>query len=576
MIAVTPGQTYTLSGTRGRVGLSWFANSTNTTAISYVNTVGLPLTVTAPTGANFVSFNLYSPSATTYSNIQFEQGSSATAYQAYGTQQLIDVDHIKGFNDAVLNTVGGITTQSNAVYSISNGIGSLKSGLLEIGVKVFNPVNYTSSAVFNFNNDKYNGVTIRVNGDDAAPVRVMGTTVGANHGYLRTILTLTNHGKTKADVGSVWSYGNKQWVIVQIISTSQLSVTSRSDNTALASGSTLTHVSGATNTASITPTSVSATQWYPMLKNHNVKVYADDKQITETTATVTFKDALKISESYDLMEKSDIVEWLILNGGKEVTNYNATSALNVSHVHQFSDTLTDTIYANFFTYKALSAAQDLMFTQSAKLESGVDGQIKYYVPRSIPFTHESINFDFSKPYVVDNLALNTRIDFNVAKTESGAVLPDRLIMLNNTIGYAIGYLPILDASPSVRNQRTSKGLQISNLQSKVYPYLVDGLTTLDAGVKYSAVAYRKYFVRSSEPKRTVQYDIPSDYGDYLYLDWHGGNFIDTVQLPSYMQGREFTVVEKTDNVTLLNDVATNQIAVKIGTVTSNARLVIKF
>ena len=321
---------------------------------------------------------------------------------------------------------------------------------------------------------------------------------------------------------------------------------------------------------------MSASQWYPMLKNHNVKVYADDNQVIDTTATVTFKDTLKIAESYDLMEKTDIVEWLIANGGKEVTSYKATSALNVSHVHSFNNALADTIYANFFTYKALSAAQDLMFTQSARLEPNVDGQIKYYVPRSIPFNHESINFDFSKPYVVDDLALSTRIEFNAAKTESGAVLPDRLIMLNNTIGYATGYLPILDAAPSVRNQRTSKGVQISNSQSKVYPYLVDGLTTLDAGVKYSAVAYRKYFVRPSEPKRTVQYDIPSDFGDYLYLDWHGGNFVDTVQLPSYMQGREFTVVEKTDNVTLLSDVATSQIAVKIGSVISNARLVIKF
>src|SRR5690606_11780352 len=124
---------------------------------------------------------------------------------------------------------------------------------------------------------------------------------------------------------------------------------------------------------------------------------------------------------------------------------------------------------------------------------------------------ESVNYDFSLPSSIEGLSIVQRINFGADRVEVDAVLPDRLIMLNNVIGYAVGYLPILDAAPDKRNSLTSIGIQISDNNAKVYPYLVDGLTTLNAGANYSCVAYRKYFKRTAG--RTAEYVIPSDYGD---------------------------------------------------------------
>ena len=573
-IPVVPGKTYTLSGTRARQGVSFFPINIVTAdpALLYDNTSTLPLTVTAPPGANYAVIALESATVKGYSNIQFEEGFVPTEYIPYGfTEKKVAVEYIEGLGAFISPKT------YKADFKLIAGTGTIKAGPLELGVKVFNQIMYTGNPVFNFNNDKYNNVTIRVNGDDVAPVRMMGATIGANHGYSRSNLTVAGHGKTNADVGSVWTDGTNQWVIVQINSTSVIGVTCRTANTGFSSSlPALTHVSGAMNTASFTPTSTTSVQWYPMLKNHSVKLYADGNQITNTTIDSGYDESLKVVESYDLMEKSDIVEWLILNGGEEVTSYDATSALNVNHVHNFDVNGSDTLYSNFFTYKALNAAQDLMFTQSARLTPNIDGLIKYYVPRSIPFVHESVNYDFSIPSSAEGLVLTNRIDFTVAKTEVGKAVPDRLVMFNNTIGYAVGYLPILDADPSVRNSLTSKGIQISQFDAKVYPYLVDGLTTLEAGANYSCVAYRKYFKRPAETRRTVEYNVRSDYGNFLFLDWHGGDFKDTIVLPEYMQNKSFEVIEKTDNVTLLTKVTTGQIAVQIGIVTSNARLILKF
>src|SRR5690606_28303547 len=131
-----------------------------------------------------------------------------------------------------------------------------------------------------------------------------------NHGYQKSNITLAAHGKTVSDIGSVWSSGGKQYVIVGIVSNNVLSVTSRSDNTAFSLG-TLSHVSGANNTASFTPTATVSEQWYPAIRDRKVICFVDNIKIDLTqNATYGFKNTVKFLESYSIMKKSDIVEWL--------------------------------------------------------------------------------------------------------------------------------------------------------------------------------------------------------------------------------------------------------------------------
>ena len=105
---------------------------------------------------------------------------------------------------------------------------------------------------------------------------------------------------------------------------------------------------------------------------------------------------------------------------------------------------------------------------------------------------------------------------------------------------------------------------------------MDGLSTLDAGAHYSCIAYRTYFKRPKEVRRTAEYQVKHGQELYYYLDWHGGDFIDVIELDASLQGRSFTVLEQTENIEILTKVVSNQLAVKIGTVTHNARLIIKF
>ncbi|MGE8646245.1 hypothetical protein [Acinetobacter vivianii] len=554
-IPVVAGKTYTLSyATRSRQGIQYFKsrNVTDVVTGTYVGTEGNPYTTTAPPDANYIVFNLQSATAQGWSKIQFEEGGIATEYLPFGENiTYLNPEYIYKNGESTVITDKSSLELADTTAKINT---TVNGKALTLNLAVRKTDSYTGSKVFNFVSDFYDDIQIRACGDDSAPVRMMGATVGANHGYARSILTVTAHGKTNSDIGSIWDNGSKQWVITQIVNANQISVTSRLDNQPVSSNAlTFTHVGGANNTNVFTASSTSGAQWYPMTKNYKLDIFVDNQPVSDI-GTYEYAKSIKFIESYDLMEKSDIVEWLILNGGKEVTIYNAASAISLSIVHDFDTEGGCVTTSDFYVVKDLSTAQDVMFTQSARMDT-TNGNVLYTIPKSIPFMHEGINYDFSKPTSVNNMAITTRIDFTASKQDSEQTMIDRVIQTNNNISYATGYLPILDADPAIRSTRTSKAFQISNSSSKLYPYLIDSLTALPKGTYYSAVSYRKYFNGGA-------YFIRHELGDYVIGQWNtAGTY--RVEVPSDLVGRKVELVEKTANINIASQITTKALIINV-------------
>lgn len=564
MIPVVAGQTYTLSGSRSRHGLSFFAASTDLTAISYVSNAGLPLTVIAPAGANFVAFNLQSSSVTGWANIQFELGATATAYVSFGASYRIDgnaIDDVPSATQLALGTfTGGATTQTIKGVQGADSI---------VHTVVINKApTHDASRVFNWVSTSLSGQTLHTMGDDAAPYRINETTLGANHGYARTRLTVSSHNKTFIDVGSVWVDGaSKQWVLIGIDSATGLSFTARTDNTGItATSGTLTHVSGATNTTSVTWTAVSQGQWYPMLKNHVVSVTADGKPIDPASTTPVQFERLTVAQSYELMTKPAMVEWLIARTktNTDITEYSAASNVSVSMAYVFDNYGNCTFATDILALDAVvlnPASASVMFQQTTRLTPALDGNVFYYMPKALPLTHESVVYDFAAKANVSTFAPSARLDMTPARVESGKTL-DRVVQLTDNWGYASGFLPILSASPANRPTLVArKSLQLNNSGAKIYFSAVDSaaITSMAAGDYYSAVCYRNYFRRPTV--RTDSYAVCSRQGDYFYIDWHIAT-TDRVPLPPELHGRAFTVFEKSDSVTVLSQIATSSVACK--------------
>ena len=95
--------------------------------------------------------------------------------------------------------------------------------------------------------------------DDIAPISVGSSYVGGNHGWNVVRLTAAAHGKTTADLGSTWSDGSRTYTLLRVVDPATLILSFA--HTVDASGrvavggtlpqATLTHVAGATNTASL-------------------------------------------------------------------------------------------------------------------------------------------------------------------------------------------------------------------------------------------------------------------------------------------------------------------------------------
>lgn len=567
-IPVAAGNYYTISGLRGSNGLAFYntnqavANVTNAIAGSYNGSV-LPLTVQAPAGATFMRINLYSASNPTYSNIQVEDGQAVTKYEPNGVYFTLH-------EDAIVQTIGDNSITINDTTATLKGL--LQDGSkIEIDLTLSKTPTPDQSNVFNFASIRRNGVTIVNNTDDAAPLHAEGTVIGANHGYAKSTLTVAGHTKTNADVGSVWSDGTKEWVIVAVL-TDKIIITARSENLYYPTGGgTLTHVSGATNTSNIVSTASVNSQWHPVIKNRKLTMTIDGELSEIINKTVGFDDNVTFNESYDIMLKSDMVEWLIANGGVERTSYDAVGTMAVTQSYKFDKELGCIVSYNFTALRDVPKFSDIMVVQAGAM-LGSNGLVKYYIPKSKDFVQNGVTYNFSNPTAISSLTLSSDILFNAAKNDDGANPVDHLIQLNDVIGFSIGFLPQADAAFDVRPTNCSRYyFQIFASSKKVYPRLIDraDLTSLTAGQSFSCTAYRKYFSKSAA--RTAKYVVD----DYLYLDWHTAT-VDVIDTPPQFIGREFDVIEKSSNVQLNGGIASNRLIAKVDNTKNYGYAVLKF
>jgi len=417
------------------------------------------------------------------------------------------------------------------------------------------------SNVFDWVATFIDGVLIHNMSDEAAPYRVTGATIGANHGYNKTVIPAISHGKTNVDVGSVWLGGATQFVIVNIPDNDSIEVSAKQGNGNLLSD-TLTHVSGATNTAPINSTvRTNGVQMYPVFNNRVLDIYVDDHKVA---GAGEFKAAENVtySESYDILDKDSIIAWFITQVGTptKIIEVQGTPIMRINNTYVFDKEMGCVMYQSFIGLDELERPfQDIMFNMNNPIQP--IPLRKVYIPKSLPFTHETIDYNFNIPTEITD-TLTSRINFTPSRCESEGVYCDRRIELTDNLGYAIGFLPVLDASLDVRRSNASnKALQISETE-KTYMSAIDSLAidTFSKGDSYAVVGYKKYFFLPQS--RTAEYYINSKFGKYGYLDWHSDG-IDTIELPEYLVGIGLEIIDKTDNVTVLNKFLTKQLTVNV-------------
>lgn len=481
----------------------------------------------------------------------------------------------KSRRQAAINRKGQVAT-TKSTCSIASVGHSLVTGYKD-GYKVTREVDpfpagdIETPYVFNFISDKIDDVVVKTMVDDVAPQRALGTTIGANHGYLMGQYVAASHGKTEADVGSIWAIGGNQFIILGIRSADTIWIAHLTNNSssALITG-TMTHVSGAANTASFTVTSVTVKQAYPPFQNYSMRVQVDGNLVS--SGDYGFEKSVKFIESYDILARDEWLGWYQDDYTTGGVPSGRVPSYSVSMVYEFDTEANCTIYSDIAFVEA-SPVADLMFMQAQRNELD-----RYYLPKTLPFVHDGENMDYSRIEPARKLTDNSlsTVYFTSDRLDATGIPVDRFVGLNDGSSsfFTMGYLPEQSGEEAVRRANTTAfAWEIRGSSDKMYPRLVDiGNFTAAAGTYYSMVGYRN--VAKQESGITAKYPVRASTGDYYYMDWHDLSDLQRIALPSDYHGKEFVVVEQR-NVTLYSQTVTDSVLVQVDCTGDYAYLVLK-
>lgn len=436
---------------------------------------------------------------------------------------------------------------------------------------------YSTSLVNRFALDANMSATflmVKSSTDDIAPLSYNGTYIGGNHGAsIIKEITASGHGKTNVDVGSRWtdSTTTNQWYIVKIVDANKLWIMSNnltptgnwSFNKTIA-GTTLTHVSGATNTGNITISDSSTTQFHPAAKADTVTITIDGTTpITENGVyTGTY---LTIQDDYSISNPSSTLTYLIANVGTSGTpdyqNASIGNDVSLKVTYRWNDNGSCVIkhvynFINSVTLGYIGGVQ----ANAMVLPTG--GNYKYYIPNVSSITAGGTPYDFNSIVSLESLPFPGEVSLTSDYYLKPDYPPDRIVQWNTNsdtthyynFGMAFGLNQDVGAGvPRILKQSTSKTMYVST-PGKMYPQLVNSSTyypsgVVPAGTTISAITYRAPINYADDTDATcfTWYDT----GDNIYvlMDYHA-NVNKSVQFPTAWAGKYISIIDKSTSFTV--------------------------
>src|SRR5690606_7464067 len=117
-------------------------------------------------------------------------------------------------------------------------------------------------------------------------------------------------------------------------------------------------------------------------------------------ATYQFSENVSFLESYSIMKREDMVEWVIANSGSNQLDYEAAPTYTVSFGYSFDKELGCTIYFGGVGRKTVDLA-DQMITQSLQMDN-TNSVVYNYIPKAVEFTDGGFTYNFSQ---LENLSV---------------------------------------------------------------------------------------------------------------------------------------------------------------------------
>ena len=495
-IPLEPNKKYTVS--------TWYSNGTPiTTRVMYLlyNDKDTPVSATyyndtSSDHATFDSGNYkyVRVSSANSVNLMFSKGDMPSLFVAYSEQYEIKCflgNNAKRQVEQIAN--GGSTFKlvksGEDITVISKvGVNTLQRSykLTRIG---------STNNVFNFVNASLDRKIVKYCSDDITPVRIIvngnsSATIGANHGW-NFAYKCDKGNLDVVDIGSLWTDGTTQYMLLSVYNGYAYFVPPVTKSggmiycTDIAPVADLTHISGATHTASVPKASLTKGQLYPSINNRVVSLILDGEEITEDGTY--YANKAQVVETYGIMDLYELYVYAGANVGN-VDFDEVITLFSMSLVYEITDN-AEVVYTNLKANEGCTLG-DCGFLQAQDLMAN-DGTVFRYVNGVASGT-------FASNSLVDMTNYNTNYGITSSEVKTGQ-MPNRCVDVckdnNNKIvyGFAIGYIPdIGEGSDTARGSNTR--LWDMRNTKKIYPIcIVNNTRTLAQGEQVDVVGYRAYF-----------------------------------------------------------------------------------
>lgn len=460
---------------------------------------------------------------------------------------------------------------------------SKRINVKRLGGAVANPnVNLVSTLLIAKGGALDSGTIVKSSGDDICPAYINGSYIGGNHGWGHPrILTLNAHGKTYADIGSKWKdSANVIFTILRIVDANALWICSDNQNTSgygysfINPSGTLTYVSNGLNTGDILGyTTTSVGNLYNTVISNKRKVLIDGKTDYPSTGEIVKCTFVDIVEDYDVLDLLSVMNNLTTNrpaGGYssnvDLNSVDGNKLFNHNITYRLLNNGTTLIIHNFFAYRKFNLGFH-GFIQSGAISGSL------YIPKVLPISDGAKTWDFRKvekwnPYPTQQLLFTSQY------WEKPQSPPDRLLNFNSNINFHIGYLFDRGVG-NLRRENPTDWLSQAiflNTTGKLYPYGVNvnkGGVNMEANTFLSCVAFRHFSNPANNPVGRLSYTHYELNGKvFIYLDYKS-SIEDKIAIPQEWQGKKIVVNEKTSNVIVLGEIATNELRINCVTDSSN-------
>ncbi len=406
-------------------------------------------------------------------------------------------------------------------------------------------------------------------GDDATPWNINGTYIGANHGAsVGMEITSPGHGKGTGDLGSLWQdTAGKKYYLIRIVDKDKLLFLGENrpeGNIWKFDGS----LKGNSLKRAGTGEEINFTakrggaQIYPSCRIKKQEYLLDGKTPLKEGAAVSCR-WFDIVEEYDIVNIGSVLDDIVSNPGKE-RDFSAPhlgTVIENSITYRFMPSCATVIY-----YGAKSLQEFRLgymgFIQSQQLAQGNYDIHQYYIPKTLPFVQDGINYDFAG---IQDFSTRPPSPIVLTPDKNNVTdpgnLPERFIQflgrkngdtITREVGYALGYSLLHGITvPSIRAANTSNAITVYTTR-KSYPNAINLKMgpIIPAGTQFYCVAYRQYFNPAQAGNATCLYWNRQEEDTVVYVDYHKSVENDKIRLPEELAGRKFEVVEKSGSVVL--------------------------